>query len=350
VFADPSFPGSVFERSLAGERRAPSIYDDPISKDEQLHPFYRNLGQNISSYVERILKRTVGRKSYHAMEATARNYQPAAPDWGNALSLVWILKSMKLDDARGNPLRDALRRILKIGPYEEADPYAGAHAIVSQSIRDRNKQLAEIGESIHRLEISGGGGPGGLGGAADTAHLGGGGEHAPPSSGTAGQAGLTAEFAQRGVDVEHMDAELVRRLNAAYRDAPPGQKFSLISGYRTYGQQVQAWRRLQGGRLGMVARPGTSRHEVGEASDVSDPSGWLHRHAGQYGLRNLRGDYPHFEKEESPTFNRRRRVSMNVDLSAVRVADASREGLKPVSIEHARMAAVPGPFEIHQLG
>jgi hypothetical protein len=128
-----------------------------------------------------------------------------------------------------------------------------------------------------------------------------------------------------GVNTSRIDPEIIDRLNQMNKDAPAGSKFEVISGYRPptradaralgmdeHSSQEDIWERFTRSgqyagrdpstyhRPAMAARPGHSQHQRGEAVDVSDPSGWFHAHAGEYGLANLAGDYPHFYKSGTP--------------------------------------------------
>ena len=118
--------------------------------------------------------------------------------------------------------------------------------------------------------------------------------------------------AERGVNLSNVDAELLARIGAMYEAAPPAAKrdFAITSGFRTYEQQVDIWRRSRGGTLFAAAPPGASRHERGpaQAIDIRDPTGWFHANGKRFGLAwPVRGDYPHTQLDPAwrgPSFAR----------------------------------------------
>ena len=95
-----------------------------------------------------------------------------------------------------------------------------------------------------------------------------------------------ATFGRAGNVDTHMDPVLVQRLNAAYAAAPGGDKFRVISGYRSNALQAQLYSRYKSGRGGVAAPPGHSQHNVGRAADIGRGAGfnWLHRNAHRFGL------------------------------------------------------------------
>jgi hypothetical protein len=109
-----------------------------------------------------------------------------------------------------------------------------------------------------------------------------------------GQGGaVTPKFDTGGKDWRHLNPEFVARLNAAYEAMPESAKksFRLSSGYRSYAEQAEIYRRSGGGRLFAAAPPGHSRHESGQAVDI--PRGealtWLQTHGEQFGVGGILG-------------------------------------------------------------
>jgi hypothetical protein len=97
--------------------------------------------------------------------------------------------------------------------------------------------------------------------------------------------------------VTGMHPELQARLQAAYNDMPEDvrKSFVLNEGARTKEYQQYLYDTRSG--RGMVARPGHSRHESGEAADVDrgEALDWLHQNGPKYGLSSIKGDYPHIQ-------------------------------------------------------
>jgi hypothetical protein len=90
--------------------------------------------------------------------------------------------------------------------------------------------------------------------------------------------------------------EMRARLQAMYRDMPPHLRegFEINEAFRTREYQQELYNRLHG--RAAVAPPGHSRHEVGEAVDVSDRDrlgserlDWIHENVGKYGLEGILG-------------------------------------------------------------
>ena len=72
-----------------------------------------------------------------------------------------------------------------------------------------------------------------------------------------------------------------------------GVELRAVSGHRTYGRQKALWAAYKAGKGNLAARPGTSRHEYGQAVDIDTRNqtdlaviGWLHRHGHRYGYTN----------------------------------------------------------------
>jgi hypothetical protein len=107
-----------------------------------------------------------------------------------------------------------------------------------------------------------------------------------------------AYLAERGPNANYSDVnpEFAGRLSQAIRDAEAatgGQAQIGPNGLgRTYEEQADLYRRYQAGEIGLAARPGNSRHEVGNAADIAPGPvlDWLHANAGQYGLEFLSGN------------------------------------------------------------
>jgi LysM repeat protein len=85
-----------------------------------------------------------------------------------------------------------------------------------------------------------------------------------PVSGPAGTTYLAAGAAQ---NLAALRAASVRRLGVDVAPAGP------LSGYRSYAQQAELYRRYLAGVGPLAAPPGTSAHESGRALDVATPAG-----------------------------------------------------------------------------
>lgn len=130
-----------------------------------------------------------------------------------------------------------------------------------------------------------------------------------------------------------IDPTLAGALRAMRRDAPAGTPFQVISGRRSRELQAELYRRYITGRGGLAARPGHSRHEVGQAVDVRDPTGWYHRNASRYGLGfPVRGDYPHMQ------------VTNRALAARVGIRRAPRPAASPANAASGRTPAPP-PIE-----
>jgi LAS superfamily LD-carboxypeptidase LdcB len=69
-------------------------------------------------------------------------------------------------------------------------------------------------------------------------------------------------------------ATYVRTILAAARAAKScGEVWTCNSSYRTYSEQLALYNDYLAGRGNLAAIPGTSRHEQGNALDLSDPNG-----------------------------------------------------------------------------
>jgi hypothetical protein len=136
--------------------------------------------------------------------------------------------------------------------------------------------------TIADRELAPGSAGGGVGGAG-----GGGGGRRGFYQGSGRPLGSVApQFGRAGHVDTRMDPVLVERLNAAYAAAPSGEKFKVISGYRSPALQAQLYNRYKSGRGGVAAPPGHSQHNLGRAADIGRGRGfdWLHRNASRFGL------------------------------------------------------------------
>jgi hypothetical protein len=100
-----------------------------------------------------------------------------------------------------------------------------------------------------------------------------------------------------GNAVSGIAPEMQAKLQAAYNVMPDELKPSFVinEGARTPEYQKYLYDTRQG--RGMVAPPGTSRHEFGQAVDVDRGPAldWLQKNATQFGLTGIPGDYPHIQ-------------------------------------------------------
>jgi len=107
-----------------------------------------------------------------------------------------------------------------------------------------------------------------------------------------------------GKSLSNVNPELRSRIEAMYKAAPASAKagFYVISGRRDTALQAKLYARYKAGKGGIAAAPGHSKHEIGMAADIRDPSGWFHKHAGEYGLGFPMGkrDWPHMQMMGSP--------------------------------------------------
>lgn len=112
--------------------------------------------------------------------------------------------------------------------------------------------------------------------------------------------------AKRGVTADGMNPIFVQRLQSAINDAEAatGSKATVTDLYRDPTRQAQYYANYKqrpvdyGGRTynpqhpgGLAAAPGRSRHQVGQAADISRGPvlDWLHHNANNYGLEFLPG-------------------------------------------------------------
>ena len=109
----------------------------------------------------------------------------------------------------------------------------------------------------------------------------------------------TSEFLheRRGnpnVRVEGLNPAFATPLQLAIADAEQatGSKAQINSLHRTHEEQSRAYARYLRGENALAAKPGSSRHEIGDAADIQPGPvlDWLHKNAGNYGLEFLQGD------------------------------------------------------------
>ena len=117
---------------------------------------------------------------------------------------------------------------------------------------------------------------------------------------TAARADLLARAKSAGKGADHVDGlteDFATNLSAMFQDAPPDIRDGLQvgSGYRSIERQQELWD--QSDKTGkMVARPGHSQHNHGNAVDIwykgqrldkapAEVREWVHANAGNYGLR-----------------------------------------------------------------
>ena len=164
------------------------------------------------------------------------------------------------------------------------------------TVADRELAPGTAGRSgggMYGARLGAGGGPGG----------GRGGSPSGMYQGSGRPIGSVAPRFQTAGHVDtRMDPALVSRLNAAYAAAPSGEKFKVISGYRSNALQAQLYNRYKSGRGGVAAPPGHSQHNLGRAADIGRGQGfnWLHRNAHRFGLVFPHSfDQPHIQVDPS---------------------------------------------------
>lgn len=87
----------------------------------------------------------------------------------------------------------------------------------------------------------------------------------------------------------------MREATIAWLDAGNG-KFWIVSGVRTYDEQVALYQAYLNGTGNLAAVPGTSRHERGLAVDIGGDKALAERLAPQFGLgQTVRGEDWHYE-------------------------------------------------------
>lgn len=94
-----------------------------------------------------------------------------------------------------------------------------------------------------------------------------------------------------------------RRLERLLNDAPT--RIAIRSGYRSRAEQQALYDAWRAGRGNPANRPGTSRHETGEAADLrwlgAGSQAWAHENASSYGLHFPYSHEPwHVESDGTP--------------------------------------------------
>lgn len=112
-------------------------------------------------------------------------------------------------------------------------------------------------------------------------------------------------FNQTYPGITRLDSALLAALRTAARDARgEGVEFYVNSGWRSHGYQEQLFGQAvatygsPGRAAQWAARPGTSRHESGDAVDLGPTRAddWLSRHGAAYGLCQIYRNEPwHYE-------------------------------------------------------
>ena len=103
------------------------------------------------------------------------------------------------------------------------------------------------------------------------------------------------------MNTEGLSTAFRERIGRLARDseAATGEKVVFTSAHRTHEQQKDIYRRSGQGRAFMAAKPGYSRHETGDAVDVSSRGknlAWMRQNANAYGIQTIRkGDDVHFQ-------------------------------------------------------
>lgn len=97
-----------------------------------------------------------------------------------------------------------------------------------------------------------------------------------------------ASAASLGSRANGLNSLFANRLSAAISagEAATGSKAQIVSGVRSYAQQAALYQAYKSGTGGIAARPGYSRHEVGEAVDLAagPVRTWVQEHAKEFGL------------------------------------------------------------------
>jgi hypothetical protein len=168
----------------------------------------------------------------------------------------------------------------------------GGHAR-ARSYRENQQRQVRAGGDVTLPSVVGQ--PYDQGGVAPSGGGGSGGAYQPgiePRYSGGMRGGLTPEQVYGG-----LKPEMRARVQAMYRDMPPHlrEEFEINEAFRTYEYQQELYDRLHG--RAAVAHPGHSRHEIGEAVDVSDRDrlgserlDWIHANAGRYGLEGILPD------------------------------------------------------------
>lgn len=104
-------------------------------------------------------------------------------------------------------------------------------------------------------------------------------------------------------ELEHLQPSFARRLRALIADAPG--PVGITSGFRSRADQQRLYDLYRSGKGNPANPPGKSRHERGEAADLSfrtnSVRAWCHTAAPRYGLRfPYRHEPWHIEPDSTP--------------------------------------------------
>jgi len=96
-------------------------------------------------------------------------------------------------------------------------------------------------------------------------------------------------------DSTGLNPGLEEKLRKMFQENP---RLTINSGFRTYEEQVAVYNKFISGKGPQAAKPGSSRHESGNAADIGPASeyGWLAANAARFGLAKTVASEPwHFE-------------------------------------------------------
>jgi hypothetical protein len=108
-----------------------------------------------------------------------------------------------------------------------------------------------------------------------------------------------------GEGAPDLQPEFAARLAAAGEayERETGQRAAFEETGRSYDVQAKYRRAFESGQGGLAARPGTGRHEIGQATDIPDGpfQNWMHRNARRFGLQGLNDprDPNHFQLDRT---------------------------------------------------
>jgi hypothetical protein len=111
----------------------------------------------------------------------------------------------------------------------------------------------------------------------------------------------------QGTGAPQLQPEFASRLAAAGQayERETGRKAQFGETGRSYDVQAGYYNKFRSGTGGLAAPPGTSRHEIGQATDIPDGpfQNWMHRNAARFGIQGLRDprDPNHFQLDRSYT-------------------------------------------------
>jgi hypothetical protein len=107
------------------------------------------------------------------------------------------------------------------------------------------------------------------------------------------------------VAAPQLQPEFASRLAAAGQayERETGQKATFGETGRSRDVQARYYANFQRTGQGLAAPPGSSRHEIGQATDIPDGpfQNWMHRNAARFGIQGLRDprDPNHFQLDRS---------------------------------------------------